>query len=344
MLGYVKGFLKQMNSVILDKTNELEVVENKILNTPELKDLSSEQLGKIAQLVIIQRYTNQMNKEVDLKKYNYEELKETFLSSGRSNSKNTSNAYRNALKHFENYLEERNIENPLSIDCAIADDFIYSLRNANKSASTIRQFTGAVSSFFSFVERRSNGTIKNAFRGTKARPQEKTNKSNKFYNISVNENTLKDLEKDFDIIIDNIENKELKTILLIMKETGLRVGAFTSSFQIRGSRFITETKGKEFSGSLSSDCLKAIRNSGLKHTNTFENWNDTQLKNLIKYHTKRLYEKGLISFAYSAHDLRHYYAIKKYTETKDIHLVSKLLGHSSIAITERYLKGLNVII
>ena len=333
-----------MTSVILDKKNELEAVENNILNTPELKDLSSEQLEKIAELVIIQRYTNQMNKEVDLMQYNYNELKETFLSSGRFNSDNTRNAYRNALRHFENYLEERSIQNPLAIDCALADDFIYTLRNENKSASTVRQFTGAVSSFFSFVERRSNGTIKNIFRGTKARPASKTNKTNKFYNIAVNENTLKDLEKDFDVIMSNINNKELKTILLIMKETGLRVGAFSASFQIRGSRFITETKGKEFAGNLPENCLKAIRNAGLKHSNTFENWNDKQLKNLIKYHTKRLFNKGLISYSYSAHDLRHYYAIKKYNETKDIHLVSKLLGHSSIAITENYLKGLNVII
>ena len=331
-----------MNSVLTTKTNELEAVENKILDTPELKDLSSEQLEKIAQLVILQRYTNQMNKNVDLKKYDYNELKEIFLSSGRSNSEHTKNAYRNALNHFENYLKERNIENPFTIDCAIADDFIYSLKD-KKSASTIRQFTGAVSSFYTFAERRSNGIIKNVFRGTKARPAKKTDKSNKFYNVAVNENTLEELEKDFDVIMENLENKELKAILLVMKTTGLRVGAFTSSFQIRGSRFITQTKGQEFSGSLSSDCLKAIRNAGLKHTNTFENWNDTQLKNLIKYHTKRLFEKGLISYAYSAHDLRHYYAIKKYTETKDIHLVSKLLGHSSIAITENYLRGLNVI-
>ena len=332
-----------MNNIISTKSNELEAIENKILETPELKDLSVEQLEKIAQLVIIQRYTNQMNKEVDLKQYDYKELKEIFLSaSGRSNSLNTKLAYKNALIHFENFLQERNIKNPFTIDCSMADDFIYYMRNSNKSPSTVRQFTGAVSSFFAFVERRSNGTIKNVFRGTKARPAIKTTNTNKFYTISVNENTLKDFEKDFETILNNIENKELKVILQIMKETGLRVGSFSSSFQIRGDRFITETKGKEFSGSISNNCLKAIRNAGLKHTNTFENWNDTKLKNLIKYHTKRLLEKGLISYSYSAHDLRHYYAIKKYTETKDIHLVSKLLGNTSISITEKYLKGLNV--
>lgn len=332
-----------MNRILTTTNNELETVENKILETPELKNLSSEQLEKIAQLVIIQRYTDQMNKEVDLKKYNYNELKEIFISnSGRTNSKNTQSAYRNALKNFEAYLEERKIENAFSIDTSIADDFIYSLRD-KKSASTIRQYCGALGSFFSFVERRSNGTIKNVFRGTKARPANKTNKSNKFYNITVNQNTLTELENDFETLMAHIDNKELNTILLIMKNTGLRVGAFTSSFQIRGNRFITETKGKEFIGTLPENCLKAVRNAGLKHTNTFENWNDTKLKNLIKYYTKKLYEKGLISYNYSAHDLRHYYAIKKYTETKDIHLVSKLLGHSSIAITENYLKGLNVI-
>lgn len=307
-----------------------------------MKDLNKKQLEEIAKLVIIQRYTNQMNKEVDLKKYNYKELKEIFLSSG--SSENTNNAYRNALKHFEKFLEERKINNPLSIDCAIADDFIYSLRNENKSASTIRQFTGAVSSFFSFVERRSNGTIKNAFRGTKARPKETTVKTNKFYSVCVNNDCLETFEKDYNTIIENIDNKELKTILLVMKETGLRVGAFNENFQIKGNRFSAVSKGKNISGFIPDSCLKAIRNAGLLHTNTFKNWNDTKTKNLLKYHTKRLYEKGLISNAYSCHDFRHYFAITEYNKDHDIYRVSKALNHSSIAITERYLKGLNVII
>ncbi|MDR0441928.1 MAG: tyrosine-type recombinase/integrase [Treponema sp.] len=54
----------------------------------------------------------------------------------------------------------------------------------------------------------------------------------------------------------------------------------------------------------------------------------------------RLYKAGKINAAYSCHDLRHYYAITEYKVDRDIHRVSRLLGHASIQVTEHYLKGL----
>lgn len=333
-----------MNNEISAKNTELKAVEERIINSPELKDLSSKQLEEIAKLVLVQRYANQMNKEVELSRYDYKELKSIFLeSAGRTNSVNTKLAYENALNHFEKYLSERKIENPLDIDTATADDFIYALRNSGKSASTVRQFVGAVSSYFSFVERRSSGTIKNVFRGTKARPQPKTNKSGKFYNISVDANTITAVDNDINTILNSIENKEFKSIILIMVNCGLRVGAFNSNFKILGNKFICQTKGKEFIGVLPEVCLKAIRNAGLSHSKPFENWCDVKTKNMFKYYTKKLFEAGNIQYPYSCHDIRHLFSIRSYNADHDIHKLSKLLGHSSIAVTEKYLKGLNVI-
>jgi len=260
-----------------------------------------------------------------------------------STSKNTKLAYQNALCIFENYIADNTIENILDINNSIADDFIYSLKNAGLSASTVRQYTGAVSSFFSFAERKTDGIIKNSFRGTKARPKAKTNNTGKFYNICINDKTLNEVSADIDTIISHIENKELKAIILIMKCCGLRVGAFNNKFQIKGNKFTCTTKGSEFSGTLPENCLKSIRNAGLKHTDVFAGWTDTQLKNLFKYHTNNLYKNGCIHYAYSCHDLRHFFAITEYKKDCDIYRVSKALGHSSIAITEKYLKGLNVI-
>jgi integrase len=45
---------------------------------------------------------------------------------------------------------------------------------------------------------------------------------------------------------------------------------------------------------------------------------------------------------YLCHDLRHYYAKKEYEKTKDIYRVSRLLNHSSLTITEGYLRSLEV--
>lgn len=331
-----------MKNELLTTKSELETVEKSILQMPALKDLSAEQLEEIAKLVVVQNYTQEMKRDVDLMKFNYSELKETFLQTV-SCSNNTKLAYSNALSNFESYIANCKIDNILNISNSIADSFIYSLRNAGKSASTVRQYTGAVSSFFSYAERTSDGIIKNCFRGTKARPQEKTNNSGKFYNICINDNTLNEVAADIEKIMSHIENKELKAIILIMKSCGLRVGAFNEKFQIKGNKFICTTKGAEFIGTLPEDCLKAIRQAGLKHTNVFSGWTDNKVKCLFKYYTRNLYHKGIIHYSYSCHDLRHFFAVSEYKKDCDIYRVSKALGHSSIAITEKYLKGLNVI-
>ena len=331
-----------MNGEVLTTNTDLKTIEKSILDTPALKDLSPEQLAEIAKLVIVQKYTKEMSRDVELMKFDYDSLKNSFLEN-ISTSKNTKLAYQNALCNFEEFIAENKIGNILDINNSIADDFIYSLRNADLSASTVRQYTGAVSSFFSFAERKSDGIIKNSFRGTKARPKANSNNAGKFYNICINDITPNEVSADIDTIISHIENKELKAIILIMKCCWLRVGAFNNKFQIKGNKFTCTTKGSEFSGTLPENCLKSIRNAGLKHTDVFAGWTDTQLKNLFKYHTNNLYKNGCIHYAYSCHDLRHFFAITEYKKDCDIYRVSKALGHSSIAITEKYLKGLNVI-
>lgn len=331
-----------MNGEVLTTNSDLKTIEKSILGTPALKDLSPEQLSEIAKIVIVQKYTKEMSRDVELMKFDYHSLKNSFLEN-ISTSKNTKLAYQNAHCIFEEFIAENKIGNILDINNSIADDFIYSLRNAGLSASTVRQYKGAISSFFSFAERKSDGIIKNSFRGTKARPKANSNNAGKFYNICINDKTLNEVSADIDTIISHIENKELKAIILIMKCCGLRVGAFNNKFQIKGNKFTCTTKGSEFSGTLPENCLKSIRNAGLKHTDVFADWTDTQLKNLFKYHTNNLYKNGCIHYAYPCHDLRHFFAITEYKKDCDIYRVSKALGHSSIAITEKYLKGLNVI-
>lgn len=331
-----------MKNEILTVNSDLKTVEKSILQMPALKDLSAEQLEEIAKLVVVQNYTQEMKRDVELMKFNYADLKESFLQTV-SASKNTRLAYNNALSNFESYVAGCKIDNILNITNSIADNFIFSLRNAGKSASTVRQYTGAVSSFFSYAERTTDGIVKNCFRGTKARPKVKTNNAGKFYNISVNENTLKEVESDIEKIISHVENKELKAIILIMKTCGLRVGAFTKDFQIKGNKFFCKTKGDEFIGTLNDDCLKAIRQASLKHTDVFAGWTDNKVKCLFKYYTRNLYKAGVIHYAYSCHDLRHFFAITEYKKDCDILRVSRMLGHSGISITEKYLKGLNIL-
>lgn len=330
-----------MTNEILTENSALKSVEKSLLEMPALHELTAEQLSEISKFVLLQTYTQELKRDVELLKFNYSDLKNSFLQTV-SCSINTKQAYSNALSNFELYITGCKIENILNINNSIADNFIFHLRNSGKSASTVRQYVGGVSSFFSYAERATDGVVKNCFRGTKARPKAKTNNSGKFYNICVNENTLREVDEDIEKIISNVENKELKAIIRIMKVCGLRVGAFNENFQIKGSKFRCITKGDEFIGTLDADCLKAIRQAGLKHTNVFENWTDNKIKCLFKYYTRTLYKKGVIHYAYSCHDLRHFFAISTYNKTKDIYSLSKSLNHHNLTITQTYLRGLNI--
>jgi site-specific recombinase XerD len=62
----------------------------------------------------------------------------------------------------------------------------------------------------------------------------------------------------------------------------------------------------------------------------------------INRHMKALHSEGKIAAAYSCHDFRHYFAVKEYTENKDIFKLSKLLNHKNIAVTQEYLESLEI--
>jgi site-specific recombinase XerD len=53
--------------------------------------------------------------------------------------------------------------------------------------------------------------------------------------------------------------------------------------------------------------------------------------------TRRLAATGEIAHAYSVHDLRHFYAVSEYRKDKDIYRVCKLLNHSDVKTTMKYL-------
>jgi len=317
-----------------------QIAKTIAFDLPNLKDLNEEQIKKIAEMVVIERYKTELNNKVELSKYNFSAMKETFLSTYKS--ENTKAAYNSALTQFEKFCKESGFENPLSVAAANIDDFILSQVKENKSNSTVRRNVRALSSFFSFCERRSNGFIKNRVKGTKATPKEKAMNKNKFYSFGVDKNGLERVYNDFQRIIDSVENKELKTIIYISIKSGLRVGAF-ENLTIHGNKYKTLSKGKEITGVFKDDVLKVIDENGINHKTPFQRYTDTRLKNLFKYHTNKLFKTGVISSNYSFHDLRHYFSLKSYLEHKDIYRLSKELNHSSISITEKYLKGLKVI-
>lgn len=256
---------------------------------------------------------------------NYRAEQETFLeNAGRTQSLHTRTAYRAALGRFNAWAARQQL-NPLEVSPAQADDFIYSLRGG-RSAASIRLDVSAASSFFTWLERRHAG-IKNPFRGTKARPAKKQDGKIEIPDALDVETILRKLPAD------------LAAAVAVMAYRGLRVGLLPT-LAISGDRFFGRSKGKDISGALPTATLKAIKAAGLPLRGPFAGVLPNTLEKRIARAVAKLYATGKVQAAYSAHDFRHFYAVTEYRRDRDIHRVSRLLGHASILVTESYLKGL----
>jgi site-specific recombinase XerC len=145
-----------------------------------------------------------------------------------------------------------------------------------------------------------------------------------------------------------------RAIIETLSLRGLRIGALPT-LELKGKKYHGKSKGKVLKESgkdgitLPVKSLAAIEAAGLDMKKPFA-WETRQktainanaLERRINNHMGKLYRVGKIRAAYSAHDFRHYFAVNEYEKTKDIYRVSTLLGHENIAITQTYLKSLDV--
>jgi site-specific recombinase XerD len=200
----------------------------------------------------------------------------------------------------------------------------------NAAAASIRRDVAACSSFFTWLERR-HETIKNPFRGTKARPALKTTKE-----LTIPKSTV-EVKK----IISALPSFEAAAVS-VMAFRGLRIGGLPG-MEITGGRFKTRSKCKEISGTLPDYVLNAIKSTGAKDKRKpFSGITEAALARRIEYHIGKLYASGKIKAAYSCHDFRHFFAVTEWNKDKDIKRLQSLLFHSSIQITDHYLRSLNI--
>lgn len=318
-----------------------------------LQTANEEQLKALVNAYLSNETLKIFSEAVRIAGIDTEKEKARFLENYESPA--TKDAYRRAIERLEKYASELDNGKGKSIaalSCKEADDFINSLKKddcgaysktGERATASIRRDIAAVSSFYTFLERR-HENLRNPFRGTRERPQKKAAKVGKY-----------PTKAEVDIILKELPPK-LKAAVFIMANRGLRIGALPN-LKIKDNVFITESKGKEIKGIFDESILKEIQKAGLSKSRPFEYLKEPLengkarktspeqcLKMQIQNYCTRLYKAGKIQAVYSAHDFRHFYAVHEYEKDKDIYRVSKLLNHSSIQITETYLKGLNVIL
>jgi site-specific recombinase XerD len=303
-----------------------ELARRLAAEAPELADLQPDQLEAVARMVLGQRLARDLDRKTDLAGIDYEAEKATFLeTAGKTRSRHTKAAYGLAVGRLEAFSEHRGIA-VLAMTAKDADDFAYSLSATGRAPASVRLDLAACSSFFTFLERRA-AAIRNPFRGTKARPAKK----------AVRTFAVPDAE-ELGVLLTAL-GPAPRAAAVVIARRGLRAGALPS-LTIRAGRFTAQSKGKDISGTLPAEAFEALRTAGLDDRAPFAGTSATKIEDAIRKTCLKLAVEGKIRAAYSAHDLRHFYAVREYRKDRDLHRVSKLLGHASIQVTETYLKGL----
>lgn len=311
-------------------------------NMPTLSDLTPAQAEAIAKAFLADQLKAEMGKAVMAARIRFEEECLRFI--GDQKSGHTQRAYKTALETLATWMTREGL-NLATITPALADDFIRDQRTTGKDEDTIRLRIAAISSFFTFLERRFS-EIRNPFRGTKIRPRSTW--------ATADVPTSKEIKS----ILQATDPKS-RAAIAIMLEVGLRIGAMPELRIKADGTFWTDTKGKRFEGfePLSTKTLDLIRAAGLPIARPFDpkdhaarNGEDATtaktahaLATRIQRITKTLNEAGTIRAAYSAHDFRHAFA--EAHKGKGLVWLRDRLGHASIAVTEKYLKntlGVNV--
>ncbi|MDR0977822.1 MAG: hypothetical protein LBL71_02150 [Endomicrobium sp.] len=177
--------------------------------------------------------------------------------------------------------------------------------------------------------------VENPFRGTRVRTA-----MEKVKELQV------PTSKEVETIINKLDIYE-SSAASIMAYRGLRAGALPA-LEKKGGRYYGSSKGKALEENgikgieLPEQCKELMKEANLDEKYPYKGIKSNTLEHRIRGGIKKLYKAGEVSYIYSCHDFRHYYAKEEYERTKDIYRVSKLLSHTSVTITEGYLRSLKV--
>ena len=261
-----------------------------------------------------------------------EALQSKFLSDKEKQSKHTAAAYKAGLKAFNEFCEANEID-AAALTPGQADDFIRYLQDSGASSATINLRKSTLKAFYSFLMRAADGAIiVNPFVGSQIKVKAK----------AVHKCIYPTREEVLRIISyfkAHEATGKLAQIASIMAADGFRIGAF-QDMVIEGNTAKGVSKGKEYAKQLSKASLDAL--AGLQGK-PFASHTTLQWQHLWQKHIHTMYEAGLLREEFSPHDFRHHFATELYKSTKDIKAVQQALNHSSVAITDIYLKGLGVL-
>ncbi len=308
---------------------------------PELSDLMQAQLDKIAQgVMVVDELKAEMRRAIVAERVDWQAERKAFLSDARSS--HIREAYARALDHLGKRLELHNLRAANPTPC-LADDFIRYMRAiSGKDADSTRRVVSACSSFFSFPERRFD-EIRNPFRGSRARP------------ASTWTEAAIPSSAELEVLLGQAE-PALAAALAVAIEIGLRVGGYrglgcgttglgTPSPRGTGWRqpsryprlLLAHSRGRAWIRAGHSAPEGFPWGPGRANGETKGNPEELLVAWLKTRLCAQLMADGKLSAVFSWHDLLHAFAERN--AGRGLVWLRDRLGHSSVSVTERYLRN-----
>jgi len=315
---------------------------DQLLNSKSLDSLNAEEMQYITRQLLVDRLKDELKVEIKKSNVDVESLLDRWLATFDSDA--TRETYGKGLEIFFNWLEMHNkdVYNLNSIDI---DDYVNYIKKQYTMNNSVRERIAAASSFFSFLER--NDVIpKNHFKGCARPPKPFETKSPEDVPGDTELQIIFDtLHEELEATGKGSEGKKRQArvligVLSVIVHHGIRCGALPSFTVDRNGKYMAESKGKEIKGSIDSEVSSRLRELGFDRTRPFRDIKVNSIQKSFERFNKRLVFDGKLKTVYSLHDLRHYAAVKFYSEGKDIIATQRYLGHSSVAVTQVYLASL----
>lgn len=312
-------------------------------NSFGVADLPTEALQAIFAQAKVNDLVSEVQKAAAVASVDYESSVAKFIERRAAKSKETARLYNWSLGLFKTWCDEHGLE-PLSIGYKDADDFIVRLKT-QYSVSTVRAIVGACGALFTWLRRETDGKIAGSpFMASDEKPHKKLTRE-----------CVYPTQSDAQVILDYLKETgetKLFQIVTMMACDGFRAGAFEYMTITDKGRATFTSKGKEYTArrlsQASLDALNGVRGKPFEgyideKGKKRDCWDSQTIRNHLKKAMTALKDAGKINAVYSAHDFRHFYATELYKATKDIRAVQVALGHSNIAVTDTYLRGLGVL-
>jgi site-specific recombinase XerD len=242
---------------------------------------------------------------------------------GNLTSENTVKIYRRRATKFLKWCDAGGII-PFMIEGKQAREFQNWLKATGASNSVIRSTISACRSLFDRVLESHNLARRNVFKIKDLLPPNKREHALFVPNQAEIDRILGFTKK----------NPEVYTAIKLMRKHGLRIGAF-EKMRVAGNKAVTITKGKEMSYIFDDEDVSLWRTCPLN------GFTAKKLGERVNYAFKKAFHKGVVRHRYSAHKLRHFFALDKKKSGSDIYEISKALGHRHLSTTAIYLDALD---